>query len=279
MKHTTILKPVALLAFAGLTLPLSGEFMVLRETFDFEGELNGRTPTVASAGVGVWSTASTGTVYTANGSVLPGNTANLTANLGGFSIESGRVYELSMDVSYASSHTSFFGIGFLTSAGTLTANFTNAAFNTILPAWMFLRANGEAVVRLAGGSAPNLYASGTGVFPFGDSPHTMKLAIDTRPEQWQLSAWVNSVQLDLNESDPMSMVYTWAENPVINLVGLTHTSQVVNPQGTADNFQLYSIPEPATWALLLACAAAVMAVRKRFSLVGSVRYDCSKTRP
>lgn len=267
MNPTTRIRAVISVALLSVFLPLEAEFLVFSESFSFEGELNGRTPAVASAGVGTWTA---GADHLANGSVLLIPQANRSASIGGMAFESGRVYELSTEVAFPTSNTGFFGIGFLSEPGLVSTLFTNTAYNNLVPAWMLLRANGEVIVRLAGGSAPNLYASGTGVFPSTAGPHTLKLAVDTRPEQWQLSAWVNSTQLNLNESDPLSLVYTWTTNPEISLVGFTANSTI--PAGsTADNFQLYSIPEPAAWALFFGCAAALMAARKRFSPSPSVR--------
>ncbi len=236
--HLSVLLSVLLspLAAFGQTTTL------ISDPFNTSGALNGTTPPITVGGAS-W-VAQTGTSAASGVLTLPGSNQTDTIDLGAnfFSSNPG-VYSVSMDVTLPAGTSSLngFGLGFVANPITAVSMGSAASNPGLNPAgganggtpWMYLVQAGRVYVNRAGGTF--IYQSAIGAYPSG-SVHNMKLVLDTSTTQWTMTAYIDSVQVDLN-GGLAGLAYTFTTNPTdIRYVAISSTTSVIS--ASVDNFIL-----------------------------------------
>jgi len=248
---------LALISAANATVLILDDFGV---PSDPNQNLNGRTPVTGPAN---WVGYSGGIdqgwkVY--SGVALMGTAANSQNGMAGITMGANYfannpgIYSLSATFEMVDNgDTGWYAIGFAQSFPTAgSRGFYESGTNEGEP-WLFVREDGEVNVRPDGS---------TSIYDVGGYDITdidVELQLDTTQADWTVAAFVNGAQLDLDAG--AGMVYTYSTNPTdIAAAGLGAT-------GTADGvipvFQLQSIPEPQTYALLTGLGVLALAVYRR----------------
>jgi len=254
------------IAMTGLHGAAFGAVVLVSDDFSGTGGLNGQTPdtTVNSA---AWNA---NAVYQTNGTLSSnsGNTSGFSAylNLGeDYFADHPGIYDLSVDVFFtanASPGTTYLGVGFSgegSSAGSTATNAVMGSANSRGTPWMFLRENGQLIVR--SNNNTDLFSSSTGDYASGSS-YRLRLVLNTSLPLWTVDAYVGSVQLDLNGA-AAGFTYAYAANPEV-IRYLTFSTNN-NAGAWFDNLQLTfaAIPEPSGGMLLGMGVLGLAAFRRR----------------
>ncbi len=265
MKTITLLTSLATLGMASACF---GAQVIYSD--DFSGgsvALNGTAPDTRP-GSQTWS-ASTGTANTfqwnASGT-LNSPTANeyISNAFLPFTVESNKVYELSVKLTLTTSTNAYIAMGFsqlapVTSAVAAPFTTSSAFGNTAVNAapWVMMRSssntsNANQVVTRMGPSltTPTNYTGTAGA-------HDFMLRLDTTTALWSVSYFRDGVQLGTTTS--------YTANPTIGFVGfgmMFNTGSGI-PAATVDNFQLTVVPEASPWLLLTGGLTVLFAFHRR----------------
>jgi hypothetical protein len=203
-------------------------------------ELNGSTPSITTGGAtwiasGEW--LADGSVSTTF--VSPEVNTDVVAYLP-FTPTSGNIYELSLTgLTVTGSSTGWVSLAFLQNTDSF------GFFGTKTNPSIIRRSSAQTYF-------PSSYTT------FGSSTGSIRIYLDTREANW-------TTALLLNGSTTPDSIFTYTSgNPNINYIGMTGTTDGSGTLvGNAYNFQLQTIPEPSTYAMLLVGGAGLMLVIRR----------------
>ncbi|GHC07883.1 PEP-CTERM sorting domain-containing protein [Cerasicoccus arenae] len=250
------------------TFPDIGASVIVFDDFGPSGTnsaLSGRTP-VTSPG-NDWIGYSSGTSFgwqVSDGEAQYGSSSVQNGMAGillsaNYFADNPNVYSLKSTMSMTDiDATTWYGVGFSESIGTVPDRGFYIAGPTEGRPWIFARNNGELNVRAGGATGSTIYSQTGKDF----SSFEMELVLDTSVANWTVDAFFNGVQLDLNGGS-IGMTYTYSTNP--SSLGAIGFSSSANAQGTIQSITLETIPEPQTYAIILGavCLVGLIARRRR----------------
>ncbi|WP_309381205.1 hypothetical protein [Cerasicoccus frondis] len=139
--------------------------------------------------------------------------------------------------------TTWYGLGFAQAFSSSANTGLYQTGSTQGEPWLFMRNNGEFNVRYGALTNTDLYSQdGYDVTSF-----TAELILNTTVAQWTVDAYINGVQVDLDEAGA-GLTYTYEENPLsIASVGL---SSATGAQGAIQSITLQTVPEPEAYAMI-----------------------------
>ena len=193
----------------------------------FTGGSSTLAGTTSTTGGGTWTG---GNILDLNGNTYPTPGINGAVSLP-FTPSSGFVYDLSATISMSPA-ANWLGVGFLQD---------NGVYGFLVPS---SPNTPTALRRNAGGGDQGweLYpGASTGALTSND----VLVRLDTTGAQWTTSFFQGGVQ--------MGSTYTYTSgNPTINYVGFVMEGATTGVTGNVSAFQLTAVPEPSTYALLVA---------------------------
>jgi hypothetical protein len=236
--------------------------VVVGDDFTGSGALNGRAPTVAQHAGDVWSDIKSTGVGAINTSgsltvVAPvvGGTAQAASAQLPFTPDAGQVYTLSATVARAT--TGWIGIGFQTSTGALLGNDPTSSSTGVYGLLISDRSTGGKA--FGGAGAGNQIGGTLSTAPTGSS-HVLSIKLDTTGAQWVITPTIDGVAFSPASSYTYPLVSGNPSNPAIRYVMIGESGLAANA-GTITSFQVTTVPEPASIAVL--GLASLFGLRRR----------------
>ncbi len=267
------LSSTSLLIAAGLfTAASASGATIFEDNFTGDGDLDARSPT-PTASSETWNASSFRSTSGGALSIAANSTSYLLTTLAG-----GNIYELSVDMSSATTGTTslFAGFGFFNTISTLTSPFTS---NSPVTPWMFIRTGnttaasiGDMSLRPLGGSSSGDTAEqaidSSVIFTDLSITRNYKLLLNTSDtdagttgDQFSLGLFVDGVQWGRTVTYSASQSGELLTD--IKSVGIT--TSTLNFATIYENFKFTSVavPEPSSYALLAGLAILTTAVTRR----------------
>lgn len=251
------LMAIGAMTMLGMAASTASAGIIYQDSFGGTGALNGATPTVDNGSSATWTAAtqwSDSGYFNANTQGAGRATAQL-----GFTPTTGNVYTLSATVSLTSgaNPAAYLSLGFLsTSSSTALNNGWDSPTPTdpIAAPWVLVTIGDNAGTIYTG---PGTQVNGTG-FTTGQTGDltndTFELVLNTTAPTWTYQVYNEGTLV--SGANPIQL----PAGTTINYVGMQGASAI----GTVSNFELSSVPEPATLGLMGVGAIGLLLIgRKR----------------
>ncbi|MGC9260930.1 MAG: PEP-CTERM sorting domain-containing protein [Phycisphaerae bacterium] len=253
--------PVAAGALAMLGLALASgtasAAVIYQDSFSGSGALNGAAPTVDNGSSSTW-TAATQWADSGYFNANTDGTGRATAQLG-FTPQANNIYTLSATVSLTSgaNNAAYLSIGFLSDAnsGNLTDGWDQNPPPSGQPSaapWALVTILDNSGTYFTGPGTAN--AAGFSIPGSGDlTNNTIALVLNTTSSTWTYQVYDNGT-LE-SGSNPIAL----PNGTSITAVGMQGASAI----GTVSNFELSSVPEPATLGLVAVGGLGLLLLKRR----------------